>query len=1207
MAQQPTLEWEQRFNMAGNSSDYAISVAMDAEGNSYVTGTSIRQDFLSRITTVKYASSGEQLWKATVQEISNARGIAVDNSGGVYITGESNGDYLTIRYDAATGNQTWVQHYDGPSNSYDEANALVVDNTGGVYVTGSSIGEHFSDYATVRYDAATGEQTWVQHYNGPENNIDVATAIAYDNASGIYVTGISNNTAFVSDYATVRYDAKTGNQIWVQRYDGPASGDDQAVAIAADNIGGVYVTGTSIGRNKAPDYATIRYDATTGNQAWVQRYDGTGKSHDQATAIAVDDAGGVYVTGHSFGPDSNTNFATVRYEATTGEQMWVQHYDSPAKSPDYAKAVGVDNAGGVYVTGSSGGMDFITDYATVRYDATTGAQTWVQRYNGPAGSEEQATAMAVGNAGVIVTGSSLDSEWSSDYATVRYATSTGEQTWIQRLAGADNSDDYSVSVAVDAEGNSYVAGTSMKQENFSQLTTVKYSPSGEQLWVVQYENYSIAADIAVDNEGNVFVTGHSNGDYLTIRYDASTGEQAWVQRYDGPSNNYDQAYAIAVDNSRGVYVTGLSTGLNLDSDYATVRYDAITGEQSWVQHYDGSLNIYDVATAIAVDNAGGVYVTGSSLGTEYNSDYATIRYDASTGEQMWVRRYVGPDKGVDNAIGIAADKSGVYVTGSSGFSNYTTDFATVHYSTTGEQIWAQHYDGPVDGYEWAIAIALDNSGGVYVTGSSEGLSYNSDYATIRYDAATGEQLWVQRYEGSPNVYNTPRDIMVDNSGGVYVTGLSQVDDSNIDYATVRYAAATGEQIWEERYDSMGESIDVAVDMAIDNRGNIIVTGYSDVAETGVDFLTIKYSQCLVLAEADIAGGTTAAVGTAGVLYSLPGTGASSFTWSITDSDGMAYTDFTGQGTEAVAVTWPSVPDFYKVAVTYGGNAGCPTITAVMYVHVFDPEAGFVTGNGWIESPVNSDYEFMQDSKRAHWSFSARYIKDAENTVQGATNFTLQAGAFAFRSTSIDDRTLVITDNTAYFRGRGTASYEDNSGGFVTDSRQFGYLVAATDGQFQENTEADKFRLVVWVINEDGSQGAIVYDNQVACLSSGMDLNMPPCSAIGQGFIVIHKPITRSVSGNGLAYAEYEQRLEAYPTAFSDHTTLAFALEQDATAYTLDLYDMKGTLVQRIAAGTAESERRYEHELRAGSLAKGLYLARLTTGSKVQTVKLIVQH
>ena len=157
-AQQPTLEWANRFDgksmMTGITDERPVAVAVDAAGNSYVTGISQGED-TQKMTTVKYAPSGEQLWAVQLEDyFSIASDIAVDDAGGVYVTGYSedgNGNgYVTLRYDATTGNQTWVQRYQG--GSYDDAIALAVDNQGGVYVTGYD--------TTIRYDAATGEQTW---------------------------------------------------------------------------------------------------------------------------------------------------------------------------------------------------------------------------------------------------------------------------------------------------------------------------------------------------------------------------------------------------------------------------------------------------------------------------------------------------------------------------------------------------------------------------------------------------------------------------------------------------------------------------------------------------------------------------------------------------------------------------------------------------------------------------------------------------------------------------------------------------------------------------------------------------------------------------------------------------------------------------------------------------------------------------------------
>jgi len=82
-------------------------------------------------------------------------------------------------------------------------------------------------------------------------------------------------------------------------------------------------------------------------------------------------------------------------------------------------------------------------------------------------------------------------------------------------------------------------------------------------------------------------------------------------------------------------------------------------------------------------------------------------------------------------------------------------------------------------------LAVDNSGNVYVTGLSTGSGTYFDYATIKYDSL-GNQLWVTRYDGPGNHMDGARSIAVDNAGNVYVTGESDASITNSDYATIKY-------------------------------------------------------------------------------------------------------------------------------------------------------------------------------------------------------------------------------------------------------------------------------------------------------------------------------------------------------------------------------------------------------------------------------------
>ena len=106
--------------------------------------------------------------------------------------------------------------------------------------------------------------------------------------------------------------------------------------------------------------------------------------------------------------------------------------------------------------------------------------------------------------------------------------------------------------------------------------------------------------------------------------------EEWVARYNGPGNDYDVATSLAVDDAGNVYVTGYSYGSGTFEDYATVKYSS-TGVQQWAARYNGPGNGDDIATSLAVDDAGNVYVTGYSYGSGTDLDYATVKYSQGPG------------------------------------------------------------------------------------------------------------------------------------------------------------------------------------------------------------------------------------------------------------------------------------------------------------------------------------------------------------------------------------------------------------------------------------------------------------------------------------------------------------------------------------------------------------------------------------------------
>jgi uncharacterized delta-60 repeat protein len=421
--------------------------------------------------------------------------------------------------------------------------------------------------------------------------------------------------------------------------------------------------------------------------AWVRRYNGPGNQSDWANVLVVDDSGCVYVAGYSWGVGSSADYAVVKYRPD-GDTAWVRRYNGPGYGWDEATGLAVDLAGNVYVTGNSvqnSSYPYNQDYATVKYTAD-GEEAWIARYDGPDSSDDYVYSLALDSLGNVYVAGSANGGSNLDYVTIKHLTG-GDTAWTKQYNGTGNGNDHCYDVATDHLAHVYVTGASLSAGTSYDCVTLRYDSTGLLLGVWRHGGLGEdrARAIAVDNEGNVYITGYSTGsgtsyDCLTIKYRPG-GDTAWVRTYDGPANDWDECTAIAVDDSGDVVVTGFSVGFGTYRDYVTIKYDS-TGEELWALSYNGPGNSTDEASDVAVDDLGNVYVTGFSSDSVTYTDYATVKYSPS-GTELWVQRYNGPGSGSDEASAIAVDDShSVCVTGYSWGDTTAGDYATIKYVQT---------------------------------------------------------------------------------------------------------------------------------------------------------------------------------------------------------------------------------------------------------------------------------------------------------------------------------------------------------------------------------------------------------------------------------------------------------------------------------------------------------------------------------------------
>ena len=173
---------------------------------------------------------------------------------------------------------------------------------------------------------------------------------------------------------------------------------------------------------------------------------------------------------------------------------------------------------------------------------------------------------------------------------------------------------------------------------------------------------------------------------------------------------------------------------------------------------------------------------------------------------------------------------------------------------------------------------------------------------------------------------------------------------------------------------------------------------------------------------------------------------------------------------------------YTITLTVEDDDGGIDLEIFQYVVVYDPEGGFVTGGGWINSPEGAYAVDPMLTGKASFGFVSKY-KNGQTTPTGNTQFQFKAGDLNFHSSNYD--WLVIAGHKAIYKGTGTINGEGN----------YGFMISAIDEELTPSTEVDMFRIKIW----DKYDNVVVYDNQMGDADDG-----DPTTAIQSGSIVIHK-------------------------------------------------------------------------------------------------------
>lgn len=293
--------------------------------------------------------------------------------------------------------------------------------------------------------------------------------------------------------------------------------------------------------------------------------------------------------------------------------------------------------------------------------------------------------------------------------------------WIATLDGTNL--DSGRSVAVDSLNNIYVCGRTRLTASGPDISAIaKYNASGALQWQRTYQAVvsSEGDSLAVDGSGNVYICGTANistVDRIIVAKYNSLGAVQW-QRQLFPSLGNASGFAVATDDSGNVYVLG-RTNENSQTIPLIAKFDT-TGTIQW-QRTLGISFTTPSPNSITVDDSGNVYICG-----QYSLDIFFAKYNSS-GTLQWQKTINA--LGSDAAFSIKIDSSGdVYICGSTsseGQGNF--DCWLAKYNSSGVVQW-QRVLGSASS-DGAYSVAVDGSGGVYITGLADGegviAKYNS--------------------------------------------------------------------------------------------------------------------------------------------------------------------------------------------------------------------------------------------------------------------------------------------------------------------------------------------------------------------------------------------------------------------------------------------------------------------------------------------------
>ena len=767
--------------IGSSSNDNAFGIAVDSQGNAYITGTTDGTTFpttsgafkststRSGAFVTKLNATGSSLIYSTylngIDGITNGLGIAVDSAGNAHVTGTTSAsDFPIVNGLKTTSN--FFKTTDAAA-SWNNQNSGLAGNVSALAVAPSAPNTIYAATSTGFYRSTDGGTTWARIQTTGVTNFNFsALAVDPSNSSVVYLGqfGLFKSTDGGSNWTPVNGTSSSVNSIVFDpstsstMYLGTGSG-----VLKSTNSGSTWISQNNFGIPGTPNVRALAIDSTTPLTLYAGTFsDGLFKSTN---------GGGVWTAmNNGMGGGDPTNVSTIVIDPANPATIYTGH-----GSTSGAGGINQSTNGGTSWTLLTNGVPNVgvnamvatpsAVYAALNFrgiiKTTNGGSSWTNTDTGLWSPAVLSLVKDPTNPSVLYAGTNLSG--SSD-AFVTKLNSSGSGLLFSTLLGGSK-DESGNGIAVDASGNIVVVGqtTSLNFPFANAIrSTVTFDANCTTGFVTKlnpaipsytFSTYlgggecDVANGVATDSSGNIYVTGTTGSSDFPIAnafQPIGHGSDAFVSKltpggsliystYLGGASGVNRGFGIAADSSGNAYVTGSTTS----TSFPTVNpIQACTNSDVFVTKFssDGSALAYstclggggeDTGRSIAVDSANNAYVTGATDSINFPLVAGALRtrsglYKSVDGAANWSNDNYGLGGAVWTSVSFpfpGASALAIHPTDTS--TVYAATAAGVFKSTNGGRTWSAMNNGlPTGGVGLLVMDPLTPSTLYATAGSS---------------------------------------------------------------------------------------------------------------------------------------------------------------------------------------------------------------------------------------------------------------------------------------------------------------------------------------------------------------------------------------------------------------------------------------------------------------------------------------------------------